>query len=179
MEKTIKVSDLQDFDVLFCKRDTILSDAIAAMTRSEISHVEYVRWQGKKLKVIGAQIDGFKMRELDEWKARFGYDVFVVRMKGLDNESMFKREIELMGKKYDLKATFVKQPRKQVIDFLNRFRKNKKDNWNEEANELEKVNCSEAFEYIFFGTNENSSPQDVLNKCCFTPNFEFLGKLEY
>lgn len=177
-QKTINSKDLQDFDALFCKRDTVLSNAIQIATGSEVSHVCYVRWFGKKLRVLDTQINGFEPIDFEEWK-KYGYTAFAIRMKGFDHEEMFKREIELIGKKYDFKGLLVKQPRKQVINFFNKFRKNKKDNWNEETDELKRVYCSEAFEYIFFGTNENSSPKDVLNKCCLTSGYEFIGNLEY
>ena len=115
-QKTINSSDLKDFDALFCKRDAFLSEAIQVMTASEVSHVCYVRWFGKKLKVLDTQINGFEPVDFDEWK-KHNYEAFAIRMKGFDHEAMFKREIELIGKKYDFKGLLVKQPRKQVINF--------------------------------------------------------------
>jgi len=155
---------LQDFDILFCSRDTKLSKAIQTVTNSEFSHTAHVRSHKGKLYVLDAQIDGYQMKPFDAWKEKYNYDFIAMRLDGLNHAECLAREIEIVGKGYDFESLAFRQPKRLITRLLNKFRKVQKDDWNERENELTRVYCSEGTAYVIGLPEIQLTPKEVFHE---------------
>lgn len=102
---------LQAFDILHCKRKTMLSKAIGWATDSEITHTAVVIEIYGDLFVIDAQINGVVPKKLDYWLERYKYQFYVSRPKfKIDSEQFGGFATKDLGIKYDWPSLIFRQP---------------------------------------------------------------------
>lgn len=95
---------LKNNDVLFCYRDTILSESIRFVDIAEYSHVAIVRIIDGETFIADAQIDGIKLRPYEEWMNKFDYSFTIIRSSRMSErvEKKISQKVMLhLGKKYD------------------------------------------------------------------------------
>lgn len=161
---------LKDFDVLFCYGDGFLSKAIKTVTQSEFSHAAHFRIINGKAFVVDAQKDGLTAKPFEEWKQDFNYKFISMRepnLTALTIENYATRELDLLGTRYDFESLTIRQPRKIVIEALNKLRKKKKDSWNErsDAKELKRLYCSEHIATVRNFAEKQLTPKELLFEC--------------
>lgn len=160
----ISKEQLQEFDLLFCVRDTVLSQAIRTVSASEFSHVGHVRVKAGKVTVVDAQADGYSAKRWEDWVAKYDYKFIVMRLPNMTAERITEldaREHLLLGKEYDFKGLLVDQPKKQITKFLNKFRKDKEASA-KQKNADRVLYCSEAEATLYGSPDTALSPQEFL-----------------
>lgn len=161
----ISKDQLQEFDLLFCVRDTALSEAITTVTASEFSHVGHVRVKAGKVAVVDAQADGYSAKRWEDWVARYDYRFIVMRLPYVTGDKVVEldaREHLLLGKEYDRKGLLVDQPKKQITKLLNRFRRKQKEASAKQRNAEAALYCSEAEATLYGAPRTDLSPQEFL-----------------
>jgi hypothetical protein len=156
---------LQDFDLLFCVRDTALSEAIRAVSASEFSHVGHVRVKAGRVSVVDAQADGYSAKKWEDWVAKYGYKFIVMRLPNLTADKITEldaREHLLIGKEYDHKGLLVDQPKKQITKLLNKFRRKDKEAHARQKNADARLYCSEAEATLYGAERTDLTPQEFL-----------------
>jgi hypothetical protein len=161
---------LKDFDVLFCYGDGLLSKAIKAVTQSDFSHAAHFRIINGKAFVVDAQKNGLTARPFEDWQKEFEYTFIVMRepnLTALTIENYAQREFDLLGTRYDFESLTIRQPRKIVIEALNKLRKKKKDSWNEksDAKEVKRLYCSEHIATVRNFAEKQLTPKELLFEC--------------
>jgi hypothetical protein len=167
--KEVKVnpSQLQDFDILFCVGDGLLSKAITTIANSEFSHAGHFRLINGKPYVVDAQREGLTAKPWDEWVERFNYKFIVMRETTMTEEKRKQYEeieFDLLGTRYDFESLVIRHPRKRFIDLLNRICKKKRDNWNEKSKDKERkrLYCTEHVALVRGFENAQPTPKDLL-----------------
>lgn len=161
----ISKDQLQEFDLLFCVRDTPLSEAIRTVSASEFSHVGHVRVKAGKVAVVDAQADGYSAKRWEDWVAKYDYKFIVMRLPNMTAERIAEldaREHLLLGKEYDVKGLVIDQPKKQIVKFLNKFRRKQKEASAKQRNAEARLYCSEAEATLFGAPHTDLTPQELL-----------------
>lgn len=146
----MNIDKLQSGDLLFCWRETVLSEGIQAVTQSRFSHVAGVVWEGNTLMVYDSQIDGFTGKNFDDWMKKYKYKFIVMRDESLTNEALAnerERIKSIDGKKYDFVSLFIRKPFNIGRKIANAFRRNDKELIRQKE-ALARVYCSEGWAYI-------------------------------
>ena len=169
-QKTIKVSDLQDFDVLFCVGDGILSKAITTATASDFSHAAHFRLINGKAYVVDAQKNGLSARPWDEWVKEFDYRFIALRetnLTALKLATYNQLEFDLLGTRYDFESLAIRHPKKIITRLLNKVRKNQNDDWKErpESKEIKRLYCSEHIATVRGFAEKQLTPKELLTEC--------------
>lgn len=165
-------TQIQDFDVAFCYRNTLLSKAIRIgesledYEKAKFSHTSHFRWIGEELYVFDAQKYGFNPKKYEDWVDKYGYEFIVMRDPELDeieHGQRLKREANITGKEYDAFSLFVRKPTNIIRRWLNKFRKEQKPVWKSE-DELALVFCSEATAYVIGLDYIDLNPQQLFKQ---------------
>lgn len=157
---------MKNGDLLFCFRDTTLSEAIQAGTQSQFSHVAGVRIEHGVVMIYDAQIDGFEGKTFKEWQERYGYTYVIMRNPFLTNEIWNEQNArlnEIIGKPYDFMSLIVRKPFNIGRQIANVFRRKDKPMWNQ-VKPLKAVFCSEAWAYIIGLKNIDVSPGQLFTE---------------
>ncbi len=149
---------MRDWAMLFCFRNTILSEAIREIDGGEYSHVAYVRRINGELWVFEAQKGGFHKIKFKEWIYKYDYHFDVVNIKEsrIHTAKFLERESELLGRKYDffglIKFGFVR-----MIERLFKVDLKMKTN-------NKRVYCSEAVSIVFGLKCDDITPNELYKK---------------
>ncbi len=161
--KNVSTDRIESFDVAFCYRDTILSEAITAVTQSKFSHSAVFAWEKNKLMVYDSQIDGFKGKEYHDWVNQYGYSFVIMRNPDLtvaDIKDQRTRLESIIGKKYDFLSLLVRKPLNIGRRIANVFRRKDKAEVKQQ-DALKRLYCSEACAYIIGLENIDLTPNDL------------------
>ena len=72
--------NLENGDILHCGRNSFMSKAIRFVTGSDfVSHTAPVLKDGPWIYIVDSQIDGTRLRHLEEWINKYNYKVIVTR----------------------------------------------------------------------------------------------------
>lgn len=155
----------QNRDLLFCFRDTDLSEAIQAFTQSPFSHVAMISIENGVVMVYDAQSNGFLPKTFEEWQEKYGYKFVVMRDPNQTEANLLTfalRLKEMNGKKYDHVSLLIRKPFNIGRDIANVVRKNDKPAL-KSIDPLARVFCSEAAAYATERPNIDVSPQGLFN----------------
>lgn len=162
----MNIDKLQSGDLLFCWRETVLSEGIQAVTQSPFSHVAVVNWNENTLQIGDSQIDGFTLKEFHDWKNQFGYKFVAMRNNKADNvflQDVKRRIINIVGTKYDFVSLIVRKPVNIVRRIVNVVRRNDKPLLRQK-DALKRLYCSEACSYIIGLENIDLTPQELFTE---------------
>lgn len=103
---------LQQFDVLHCKRKSLLSKAIGFFTKSKVTHTSLVVEIWGDLYIIDAQRNGVNLKPLYEWQNKYKYEYIVSRPKfEIPQREFNDRAMDCIGfPNYDFKGLLLIQP---------------------------------------------------------------------
>lgn len=155
----------QTRDLLFCFRETDLSEAIQAFTQSPFSHVAMIKIENGIVMVYDAQTNGFKPKTWDEWVKKYGYKYVVMRDPNTTESKLTTYSIrldEMNGKKYDHFSLAIRKPFNIGRDIANVVRRKDKPEWKAE-DPLARIYCSEAGAYATERAIIDLTPQELFN----------------
>lgn len=103
---------LMQFDVLHCKRKSLLSRLISFFTKSKVTHTALVIEIWGDLYIIDAQRNGVNLKPLSEWINHYKYEYTVSRPRfKIPQQEFNDRAMNFIGfPNYDFKGLLLIQP---------------------------------------------------------------------